>query len=70
VRQRGEPFEVVLDDALRKTLRGRGSVPAAPFRRRTFDTGLPQVDFTNALALADELGDAALIAEMKRRASS
>jgi hypothetical protein len=45
-------------------------VPAAPFRQRTFDTGLPQVDFTNALALADELGDAALIAEMKRRASS
>jgi len=69
VRECGAPFKQVLNDALRDGLRhaARRSAAVGPFRQRTFDMGLPKVDLTKALALADELGDAALIAKLRMR---
>ena len=46
VRERGEPFKVVLNDALRGGLCRRRPAPVALFRQRTFDMGRPQLDLT------------------------
>ena len=65
VRQRGEPFKQVLNNAIRAGLRGMKQRPA-PFRPLTFDMGKPRVDLTKALSLAAELEDEALILSHRR----
>jgi len=69
VRERGLPFKQVLNGALREGLRRDLASAAAPpaFRQRTFAMGVPLVDLTRANALADELGDEALLAKMRAR---
>lgn len=68
IRERGASFKQVLNDALREGLReSKTRAQHKPFRQRTFDLGKPLVDLTKALALADELGDEALIAKMRAR---
>jgi len=56
--------EQVLDNAIRRGLRGMRDVPAGPFRQRTFDLGVPLVDLTKANALAADQEDEALIARL------
>lgn len=70
VRKSGAPFKRVLNDAVRVGLRSdaRADAMRRLFSQRTFDLGRPQVDLTKANALADELGDTALIAKMRARA--
>jgi len=68
IRESGAPFKPVPDDnALRDGLPDSAK-RANPerFRQRTFDMGEELVDLTNAHALADELGDLALIEKMRR----
>jgi hypothetical protein len=67
VRERGEPFKQVLNAALREGLRraDERTMAAKPFRQRTFAMGVPKIELTKALALADDLGDAALIAKLR-----
>jgi hypothetical protein len=68
MRESGAPFKQVLNDAVREGLRSsKTQAKHKPFRQRTFDMGKPLVDLTKALALADELGDEALIAKMRAR---
>jgi hypothetical protein len=68
VRKRGEPFKQVLNEALRDSLRGKTTRNAVqPFRQRTFNLGRPLVDLSKANVLADELGDAAVIAKLNAR---
>jgi hypothetical protein len=69
MRERGEPFKQVLNNAVREGLRASRQLPKREkrFKQRTFDMGKPLVDLTKALALADELGDEALIAKMRAR---
>ena len=69
VRARGEPFKQVLNNALRDGLSPRpGLRKASAFRQRVFDLGTPRLDLRKANALADELGDQALLAKMRARA--
>lgn len=67
VRESGAPFKQVLNNAVRSGLHAAMQRKASdkPFRQRTFNMGKPLVDLTKALALADELGDAELIAKMR-----
>ncbi|MGH8132141.1 MAG: antitoxin [Steroidobacteraceae bacterium] len=65
VRQSGEPFKRVLNNAVRAGLRGAGK-RAEPFRPLTFDMGKPRADLTKALALAAELEDEELIRSHRR----
>ncbi len=54
----GRPYKWVLNDAVRQGLapeRNKARVPPPVWR--VFDMGLPLVDLTHALALADELDD-------------
>jgi hypothetical protein len=69
MRERGEPFKQVLNNAVRAGLRVdvRQQAAEKPFRQRTFSMGKPLVDLTKALALADQIGDAAMIAKMRGR---
>jgi hypothetical protein len=69
MRERGEPFKQVLNNAVRAGLLASRQPPkrAKHFKQRTFDMGKPLVDLTKALALADELGDEAFIAKMQAR---
>jgi hypothetical protein len=69
MRESGAPFKQVLNNAVRSGLRGamERKVAEKPFRQRTFNMGKPLVDLTKALALADQLGDAELIAKMRAR---
>ena len=66
----GAPFKQVLNNAVREGLRSdaRAEAMRRPFSQKTFDLGRQRVDLTKANALADELGDAALIAKMRARA--
>jgi len=68
MRESGEPFKQVLNDAVRTGL-GRPASRSAekPFRQRTFNMGAPHIDLTKALRLADELGDEAIVAKMRAR---
>ena len=68
MRERGQPFKQVLNDAVRQGLRRAGTKPAAPFTQLTFCMGKPLVDLTDASALAAELEDQALIARLGRMA--
>lgn len=67
VRERGEPFKQVLNDALREGLRKSRSAGVKPFKQRTYRVGKPLVDLSKALALAGELEDQELIAKMRQR---
>ena len=67
MRERGEPFKRVLNDAVRQGLRRAGATSASPFRQLTFSMGKSLVDLTNATALAAELEDQALIARRARK---
>ncbi len=67
MRERGQPFKQVLNDAVRQGLRCAGTKTAAPFRQLTFSMGKPLVDLTSATALAAELEDQVLIARLRRR---
>jgi len=66
MREQGVPFKRVVNDALRRGLRGGGVMPAAPFVQRVFDGGVPLVDLTKAGALAAELEDQDLAARLAR----
>jgi len=68
-RDSGAPFKQVLNDAVREGLRARGKARAADqaFRQRTFKLGPPRVDLTKANQLADDLGDADLVARWRSR---
>ena len=51
----GKPFKTALNDAVRAGLRAQSqAAPSEPPEWPVFDMGLPQVDLTKALALADE----------------
>ena len=65
VRQRGEPFKQVLNNAVRAGLRNMKQEPK-PFRPLTFNMGKPKVDLTKALSLAAELEDEELIRHHRR----
>src|SRR5688500_5569483 len=47
-RERGEPFEHVLNAAIREGLGGGGREAAKPFKQPTFNMGQPLVDLTKA----------------------
>jgi hypothetical protein len=59
-RRSGEPFERVLNNAIRAGLRGSKQRNEA-FEPITFDMGAPRVDLTKAGSLAAELEDDELI---------
>ena len=60
VRQRGEPFKQVLNNAIRAGLRSMKQRTEA-FKPLTFNMGKPLVDLTKAVSLAAELEDEELI---------
>jgi hypothetical protein len=68
-REKGAPFKQVLNDAVREGLRvqGKGRSAVQSFRQRTFKLGAPRVDLTKANQLADEIGDADVIARWQAR---
>ena len=66
MRERGEPFKQVLNEALREGLRGAQRKPAKPFRQRSFELGKPLVDLTKALSLAAELDDSSTVSRVSR----
>ena len=58
MRERGLTFKDAVNQAVRAGLtKPVENVP--PFKQRTFHMGVPKVDLTKALALADELDDIA-----------
>jgi hypothetical protein len=65
VRQSGEPFKRVLNDAIRAGLRS-SKRRHEPFEPLTFDMGAPRVDLTKARSLAAELEDDELIGRYRR----
>lgn len=70
VRERGQSFKQVLNEAVRAGLSRPVRRTARPFKQPTFDMGRPVVDLTKALSLAADLEDAETIARAKRRARS
>lgn len=56
MRERGITFKDAVNQAVRTGL-GTRSEKLPPFKQRTFHMGVPLVDLTKALALADELDD-------------
>ena len=58
MRKRGLSFKDAVNQAVRA---GLGTRPerVPPFKQRAFHMGVPKVDLTKALALADELDDLA-----------
>ena len=59
----GKRFKTTLNDAIRSALTPRNEAANASTDWPTFDMGLPLVDLTKALALADELDDGAAVAK-------
>ena len=55
MRERGLTFKDAVNQAVRDGLAKPVDVP--PFKQRAFHMGVPKVDLTKALALADELDD-------------
>lgn len=55
----GRPFKTTLNDAIRAGLRPQRASGAAAPTWPVYDMGVPLVDLTKALALADELDDQA-----------
>lgn len=66
VREQGEPFKQVLNNAVRDGLRRDATKARKPFKQRTFNMGLPLVDLTKALSLAAELEDAEHVAKIRK----
>jgi hypothetical protein len=56
MRERGLTFKDAVNQAVRDGL-GKHPRKVPPFRQRAFHMGVPLVDLTKALALADELDD-------------
>jgi hypothetical protein len=65
VRQTGEPFKQVLNNAIRAGLRG-AKRPAKPYLPMTFDMGRPRLDLTKASSIAAELEDEELIGRYRQ----
>ena len=65
MRQRGEPFKQVLNNAIRAGLRG-AKQRDEPFEPLTFDMGQPRLDLTKAASLAAEIEDDELIGRHRR----
>ena len=65
VRRRGEPFKLVLNNAVRAGLKNMKR-SARPFRPLTFDMGRPRIALTKALSLAAELEDEELALRHRR----
>jgi hypothetical protein len=66
-RERGVPFKVVLNDAVRVGL-ARGSPPSRRFRVQARPMGVrPGVNLDKALRLADELEDAEIVRKLDLR---
>ena len=65
VRQRGEPFKRVLNNAIRAGLRNMKRREQA-FEPLTFEMGKPRVDLTKAASLAAELEDDEIIGRHRR----
>ena len=59
----GKRFKTALNDAIRTALTPRNGAANVSTDWPTFDMGLPLVDLTKALALADELDDGAAVAK-------
>jgi hypothetical protein len=68
MRERGESFKEVLNNAIREGLRGASSRKVATYRPMTFDMGKPLVDLTKALSLAQDLEDQETVRKHRRRA--
>lgn len=66
MREQGAPFKRVVNDALRRGLRGVTAAPPPPFVQRVFNGGVPLVDLTKAGALAAELEDQELVDKLAR----
>jgi hypothetical protein len=65
VRQSGEPFKQVLNNAVRAGLRTKKEgLPV--FRPLTFDMGKPTIDLTKALSLSAELEDEEIVRQLRR----
>jgi hypothetical protein len=64
MREQGVPFKRVVNDALRRGLRGAPMAHPEPFVQRVFDGGVPLVDLTKAGTLAAELEDQCLTAKL------
>lgn len=56
MRERGLTFKDAVNQAVRDGL-AKPAENIPPFKQRTFHMGVPKVDLTKALALADELYD-------------
>lgn len=56
MRERGLTFKDAVNQAVRDGL-AKPAEDVPPFKQRTFHMGVPKVDLTKALALADELYD-------------
>jgi hypothetical protein len=67
VRERGEPFKQVLNNAIRQGLRGSHRRVARRFKQPVVHMGAELVDLTKALALAAQLEDRESIAKMRKR---
>jgi hypothetical protein len=65
VRDSGEPFKRVLNDALRAGLRAPERRRRKPFVQATAHMGRELVDLTKSLALAGELEDRAAMAKLR-----
>jgi hypothetical protein len=59
--EQNKPVEVVLNESLRHLLARNGARDAGPYTLVPRALGLPTVDLTKALSLADELSDEDLI---------
>lgn len=71
MRESGDSFKQVLNDAVREGLRARGrrvtNVRTA-YGQPTFRMGQPRTDLTHANAVADDTEDAAIVAKLRRGA--
>jgi hypothetical protein len=67
MRERGESFKAVLNNAVREGLRGASSRKTTVYRPMVFDMGKPLVELTKALSLAQELEDQETMRKHGRR---
>lgn len=65
----GKPFKQVVNEALRKGLDAFEHPPARPYKMKPASLGKvrPGINLDKALALADGLEDAAIVAELELR---
>jgi hypothetical protein len=65
VRQSGEPFKQVLNNAVRAGLRAKKD-GHQPYQPLAFNMGKPTIDLTKASSLSAELEDEELIRQLRR----